>query len=168
MSAKRKPPMAYFEVRRLVDPRTGEEVGAFVPRSKQDRDLIRSKRLAVGSVVRMPIRKPRNEKFNRLAHGLGTLVVEQIEGFENDDAHSAIKRLQHDADVMCQCEEFDVPGLGKLQRRVARSLAFDEMDEAEFHLFWQGICRHIVARYWPGIDPETIEAMIPLMPEHAA
>lgn len=165
MSAK-KPAMAYFEARKMIDPATGEEVGCFVPRHTTDRRMLRDKGIKTGDVIRMPVKKPRNEKFNRLVHGLGALIVQQVEGFESEDAHSAIKRLQYDADVMCQREDFDIPGVGKLQRRVARSLAFDEMDDGEFHLFWQGICRHIVATYWPTVDPDTIAAMIPMMADN--
>ena len=69
---------AYFEVRRMIDPATGEEVGCLVPRSQSDRRMLRDKAIKTGDVVRLPVRKPRNEKYNRLAHALGALVVEQI------------------------------------------------------------------------------------------
>lgn len=164
----KKPAHAYFEVRRLVDPATGQEVGALVPRHRADRQMLRDKRLTVGDVVRLPLRKPRNEKFNRLVHGLGTLVRDQIEGFEHMDAHAAIKRLQADSGVMCEPVVYQIPGLGSLTRSEPRSLAFDEMDEAEFQLFWRGICAYLIATYWPTLDEAAIESMIDLMPEQPA
>ena len=156
---------AYFEVRRMIDPATGEEVGCLVPRSQSDRRMLRDKAIKTGDVVRLPVRKPRNEKYNRLAHALGRLVVEQIDGFQNENAHSALKRMQADSGVMCESVVYAIPGVGNLTRTEPRSLAFDEMDEADFRLFMQGICRHIVERYWPTTDPDTIEAMLPMMPE---
>ena len=82
MNAKRKtrkPVMAYFVIRRMVDPATGVEVGCLVPASKTDRAILRDKGLKIGDRVRCPVRKPRNERFNRLVHGLGTLVTQQVE-----------------------------------------------------------------------------------------
>lgn len=161
----KKPPNAYFEVRLLVDPATGQEVGALVPRHKSDRRMLREKRLKVGDVVRLTLRKPRNEKFHRLVHGLGALVGQQVDGFEHMDAHAVIKRLQADSGVMCEPVVYQIPGLGNLTRSEPRSLAFDEMDEGEFQTLWRGICAHLIATYWPALDEAAIESMIDLMPE---
>ena len=155
---------AYFVVRRMVDPATGVEVGCLVPASKTDRAILRDKGLKIGDRVRCPVRKPRNERFNRLVHGLGTLVTQQVEGFESLDAHSAIKRLQADSGVMCEPVVYQIAGLGSLTRSEPRSLAFDEMDEGEFHTFWKGICAYLIATYWPTLDEHAIESMIDLMP----
>lgn len=168
---KRKPKaptMAYFVCRLMIDPRTGEEVGCMVPSSKTDRAILRAKKIRIGDRIRMAPKKPRNEKFNRLVHGLGTLVRDQVEGFEHEDAHTAIKKLQADSGVMCEPVVYQIPGLGNLTRSEPRSIAFDEMEEGEFHLFWQGICAHLVAKYWPALDADAIEAMIPMMPETPA
>lgn len=165
MKKKRVPVRAYFEVRRLVDPETGYYHGCLVPRHQVDRNML-NRVLRVGDVVRLPVQKPRNERFNRLVHGLGTLVSQQVEGFEGLDSHSVIKRLQAESGVMCEPAVYDLAGLGKLTRNEPRSLAFDEMDEGEFHLFWQGICAHLVKTYWPTLDEHAIESMIDLMPEH--
>lgn len=69
---------------------------------------------------------------------------------------------------MCEPVVYQIPGLGNLTRSEPRSLAFDEMEEGEFHLFWQGISAHLVAKYWPALDADAIEAMIPMMPETPA
>lgn len=161
------PAMAYFVCRTMIDPVTGAEVGCFVPSSKTDRAILRAKKIRVGDRIRMAPKKPRNEKFNRLVHGLGALVVAQIDGFEHEDAHSAVKRLQSDAGVMCESVVYQIPGGYTLTRSEPRSIAFDEMDEAEFNLFWRGICQHLITKYWPTLDESAIQSMIDLLPlEH--
>lgn len=162
------PTMAYFVCRLMIDPRTGAEVGCYVPASQTDRDILRAKKVRIGDRCRMAPKKPRNEKFHRLVHGLGTLMVEQVDGFDDVDAHGAIKRLQEQSGVMCDTVAYTLPGNLTISRTEPRSIAFDEMDEGDFHLFWQGICRYIVSRYWPSVDPGAIESMIPMMPETPA
>lgn len=162
------PQMAYFVCRVMIDPLTGAEVGCLVPSSQTDRDILRAKKIRVGDRCRMAPKKPRNEKFNRLVHGLGKLVCHSIEDFEHEDAHTAVKRLQSDGNVMCEPVVYIVPGLGSITRNEPRSIAFDEMEEGEFHLFWQGICAHLIAKYWPSLDEAAIESMIDLMPENPA
>ena len=162
----KKPVMAYFVVRRMIDPLSGAEVGCLVPSSRTDRAILREKGLRNGDRVRLPVRKPRNERFNRLVHGLGTLVSRQVDGFAGKSAHEVIKILQADSGVMCEPVVYQIAGLGQLTRSEPRSLAFDEMDEGEFQEFWRGICDHLVRTYWPTMDEHAIESMIELMPEH--
>lgn len=164
----KKPVMAYFVVRRMIDPITGAEVGCMVPASKTDRAILREKGIRTGDRIRMPVRKPRNERFNRLVHGLGTLVANQIDGFAGMGAHEVLKRLQAYSGVMCEPVVYQVPGIGQLTRSEPRSLAFDELDEGDFQQFWRGICAYIVRTYWPTLDEHGIESMIDLMPEHEA
>lgn len=156
---------AYFVVRRMIDPTTGAEVGCLVPSSKTDRAILRERGLKTGDRVRCPVRKPRNEKFNRLVHGLGKLVSAQVDGFSGMSAHEAIKKLQADSGVMCESVVYQIPGVGSLTRSEPRSLAFDEMDDGEFAEFWRGICAYIVRTHWSTLDESAIETMIDLMPE---
>lgn len=157
----------YFQVRRLVDPATGEELGALVPRHRIDQRLMRERNYRVGDELRADLKKPRNAKFHRLVHALGGLVVDQIESFQGMGCHDAIKRLQRETGICCEVQTIELPGVGKLDVSVAQSIAFDEMEEGDFHRLWQGICRHLCERYWPGMKPEEIEAMAELMPEAA-
>jgi ribosomal protein L2 len=48
----KKPVMAYFVIRRLIDPQTGAEVGCLVPASKSDRAILRDRGLKTGDRVR--------------------------------------------------------------------------------------------------------------------
>ncbi|ATH82851.1 hypothetical protein CO724_17370 [Ectopseudomonas mendocina] len=154
----------YMEVRKLVDPATGEMVGAFVPESFTDRFLVRERAYKVGDRVRADLRQPRNSKFHRLVHALGRVVAEQIDKFQGMDAHTAIKRLQLDAGVCCTYEAFDIPDLGRVMRLIPESIAFDYMTEERFKEFWRGICQHLIANYWPDLTEEAIENMTGLMP----
>lgn len=161
--AKRKRQPVYFVVRRLVDPATGEEVGALVPQHEVDRQLMRERSYITGSALRAQLSKARNVKFHRLAHQLGVLIAENIDGYDGLGGHEALKRMQAESGVACDETRTPVHGLGVLVSRRAQSLAFDEMDEGEFGRFFDGICRHIVAVHWPHMDPEAILEMTELM-----
>lgn len=165
MGKSRRP--VYFEVKRLVDPATGEEVGALVPRHRIDQRLMRERGYRTGDQIRAELKKPRNVKFHRLVHALGGLIADHIEAFQGDTCHAVIKRLQRETGICCETQEIELPGLGKLEVKVAQSLAFDEMDEGQFFELYRGICNHVCARYWPGMTPEQIESLVDLMPEAA-
>lgn len=158
----------YMVVRKLVDPETGEVVGAFVPDSPIDRFLTRERGYKTGTQVRAELKQPRNIKFHRLVHGLGKLVAQSVDAFQGMDAHTTIKRLQGDANVCCTVEHFNIPDLGRVTRSIPESLAFDEMDEARFREFWSGICQHLIARYWPGLDEAKVDEMVGMMPAEVA
>lgn len=167
---KRKPPRrpVYFEVRRVIDKQTGEERLGLLAAYSADRDLMRQRKYRAGDLVRAELAKPRNSKFHRLVHALGTLIAEHIEGFEGMDAHAVIKRMQRETGLYCEDQDIEIPGFGRLVVKVAQSIAYDKMDDSDFKALWSGICRHICATYWPGMDQEAIDGMIGLMPEEVS
>lgn len=165
--AKRDKPI-YLVVRRMVDIATGEEVGALVPNSWIDRRLMRERDYTVGTLLRATLTNPRNSKFHRLVHQLGTLVKQNIEGYESLDSHAVIKRLQREAGVFCEEQEIEIPSIGKLLVKVAQSIAFDSLDESEFHQLWAGICNYLIERHWQSLDIDQITAMAELMPQREA
>ena len=148
----------YFRVENLVRPATGEMVKALVCRSGVDRREMQSRKYRVGDEIRAELSKPRNIKFHGLAHALGQLAVDQIEGFSDLNAHDALKRLQRESGVQCESQDLDVPGFGKLTINVARSIAFDEMDEGEFSELYQGVLEHIKRTYWKTMSEDAIAA----------
>lgn len=160
MPHKRPARHVYLTVRKMVDPDTGERVGCLVPRYRCDARTMRERKLSVGTEVRAELKKPRNAKFHRLAHAIGGLVVDQIEGFENLDAHGALKRLQRECGVCCDEQDMEIPGIGRLAVRIPRSIAFDEMDEGEFSGLVAAIYRHIAATYWPSMTEAQIARMV--------
>lgn len=154
----RKP--IYMEVRRLVDPSTGELIGCLVPRYSCDKRIMRDRKLSVGTEVRAELRKPRNVAFHRLAHAIGALVVDQLPEFESCDAHEAVKRLQRETGICCETMEIDLGPLGKAPVMVPQSLAFDEMDEADFQRLVQAIFRLLASKYWKGMSEEAIAELV--------
>lgn len=196
MRAKKSPKKPvrpiHFVVCRLIDPETGESVGALRPSSGIDAYLMRQRGFRVGQEVRADPKQPRNPKFNRLVHVLGQYLVEHVEGFENLDSHGAIKRVQLEADVCCELVEIDaspvvtailavadsllgaaaarmlaavLPDIKTVPVKQAKSLSFDSMPEHQFRQVWEAICRHVAEHYWPDLTEDTIEAMAGLMPQ---
>jgi hypothetical protein len=157
--AKRPRRPIYLRCERLVRPETGESVGAWVPQTKWDARAMRDRKYHVGTEVRAEFKKPRNIKHHRLAHALGSMMVDSLEDFAALTAHDALKLLQSESGASCDVVEYDIPNVGKLTRNEPRSLAFDELDEGEFSEVMQTIFRHIKAKYWPQMSEEEIALM---------
>jgi hypothetical protein len=139
MKAKRpKIQPVYLQARKLVDPETGEVVGALVASSPSDARRLRDMKLGA-EPVRAELRKPRNLKFHRLVHALGQLLADHWPAFAGLPAHEAIKRAQVEAGAACDLQAIDLGPLGKVQVKVARSLAFDCMSETEFGELFAGL-----------------------------
>lgn len=137
--------------------------GALVPADACAAEQLRERGYKLGDILSCDLRKLRSQKFNRLVHRIGQLVVANIESFDGLDAHKAIKRLQLEGKVACEEIGILVPGFGQMIHLVPRSLSFESMDEAEYREAARGICRHISARYWPSMTPEQIEQMADMM-----
>lgn len=160
---KAKPAPLYLVVRKLVDPATGKVVGAFVPKSDADQHFLRERKYRNGDLVRAVLTKPRNERFNRLVHGMGHLLVENIEGYEGLRAHDAIKKLQVHGQIHCDVE---VLTLGELQVNhfKPRSISYDSMDEHTFQDFWMSCCKYLIDNHWHDLDEEQLTEMIEFAP----
>ncbi len=161
--AKRPSRPIYFTVERLVRPETGESVGALVPSTQWDQRAMRARKYTVGSELRAELKKPRNPKFNALAHALGSILVDNVPGFEGMDAHDALKRVQRECGVQCDEMTIELPGLGRVPVKVPRSLAFDSMPEEDFAQLWDAMCVWIAKNYWSGLDPEEVARMAEIM-----
>ena len=181
----------YFVVRQMADPSTGEVVGCLVPASWADNRLLRERKYRINDHIRATLTHPRNSKFHRLVHQMGTVARQNLEGFEHMDSHAAIKKLQADSGVYCEPREVSatpvvaailasarhllgdgaarmlsavLPEIETVTILVPQSLAYDCMDESDFRQFWEGICQHLIARYWPALTTEQITEMAELMP----
>lgn len=183
----------YLTVRPMMDTQTGEMVGCLVPQGWSDQTILRERKYRNGDVIRATLTHPRNTKFHRMAHQLGTLMRENVEGFERLDSHAAVKRLQREAGVCCDIQRIDAapvvdailtaaqPLLGEMATRMLRSalpeiktidvltpqsIAFDCMDESDFRMLWSAMCRVIVDRYWPSMTEEGITQLVELLPRN--
>lgn len=132
----------YFDVKVLVDPQTGEEIGALVPSTYWDRRAMKERKFSRGTLVRCELWKSRNVKFFRKAHVLGAWLADNVEGFEGLSQHDAVKRLQELSGIGCEQVEYryDIPSVGemKLRRNEAESLNFEDMDEGRWQELWDG------------------------------
>jgi hypothetical protein len=149
----------YLVLRKLVDPATGKEIAAFVASSDTDRAILRERNYRVNTKIRAELKQPRNERFNRLVHGLGSVLASNLDRFAGKQAHAAVKALQTEALVYCDVEVFDLPGLGQLTRHVPQSLSFDSMGEEVFQDFWRQCCAYLVATDWPTLTEERLTEM---------
>ena len=147
----------YLVVRKLMDPETGEVIGALVPANDIDARLLRERRFTTGREVRAELKQPRNTAFHRLAHAIGHLLVDNVEEFRDLDGHGALKQVQTRSGVCCEPLEIDLGSLGKVTAQVARSLAFDEMAEDEFRLFFDGITAYI-GEHYAGVMLDDVRA----------
>lgn len=179
-----------FRLVERIDPETGELEMVLSPRFATDRRILTERRYRLGDDLRAELSKPRIVSQYRKAHLLGALVVAQIDGFERETQHSAIKRLQRESGICCDIETVDagpvidsmiraancmlgeriatflgkhLPKIRWLNLLTPQSLAFDSMEQGEFERFYAGICAHLVEHYWPNLDQEQIEDMAELM-----
>jgi hypothetical protein len=164
VKAKRRSRPVYLRCEKLVRPETGEEVRAWTALTKWDARALRDRKYHVGDEVRAEFRKPRNVKFHRLAHALGTMMVEQHEAFAGMNAHDALKRLQRECGAFCDemTMTLDLGTLGVhiVPVKEARSISFDELDEGQFQELVSAIYKHIAAKYWPTMTAEAVEIMV--------
>lgn len=163
--AKPKPPPLYLVARKLKDPVTGQIVGAFVPASDADSHFLRERGFKNNERIRVVMSKPRNERFNRLVHGMGHIIVENLEGYENLRSHDAIKKLQVEARIYCETEQLEFDGM-VIQRFIPKSLAFDSMDEHSFYDFWMQCCKYLIEKHWHNLDEDQLTEMIDLSAFH--
>lgn len=146
-AAKRARRPIYGTWERVIVAETGEERLAFLASHPIDRRLLKERGWRRGVECRAEFKQSRNPKFHRLAHAVGHLLVDSVEEFAHRNAHEALKEVQRRAGVMCEPIELDLGTLGKVQVQVARSLAFDEMEEDEFRLFFDGVTAYIAEHY---------------------
>jgi hypothetical protein len=146
----------YLVARKLIDPDTGEVVGALVAASPWDAKRLREMKLGADQ-IRAELKKPRNVKFHRLAHALGNLLAEHAPQFAGLSGHSALKEAQKLAGVCCDILEIDLGPFGKVPVKVAKSIAFDSMSEYDFGELFVGVTRWLDENVAPGLA-EDIKA----------
>lgn len=141
--------------------------GGLVPADQYSVDLIRQRGYRVGDMVFADLAKPRNPKFFRLAHAFGKLCAENIEDFQELDAHTVLKRIQIEGNIACDSMRINHPIYGPIDYRQPKSLAFESMDEGVFTDVFKRMCEYIARTYWPDCTAEQIAAMAETMPEAA-
>ena len=152
-----------------VEVREGRK--CFVPADTYSGKIINERGYKVHDLVSAVLKKVNSTVLNKLLHYIGTLCVENIDDFAGLDDHRALKRLQIEGNIAC--DEIGVPaevamqllreaverGDNMVMMRIPRSMSFETMDEGERHEMGIAFCKHISARYWPALTPESIQEM---------
>lgn len=162
IKAKRARRPIYGEWTRVIVAETGEERLGFLAAHPIDRRLLKERGWRCGAECRAEFKASRNVKFHRLAHAVGQLLVDNVEEFAGRSSHDALKEVQRRAGVCCESMEIDLGSLGKVTAQVARSLAFDEMDEDEFRGFFEGVVAYI-GDHFAGVMLDDVRAEFWLM-----
>lgn len=139
--------------------------GALAPADGYVAKRMRERGYRIGDTLMTVLTKPRNPGTHRLAHRIGVMCNQNLPGFEELTAHQAIKRLQLESGVACDEIGAMMPNVGMTMVRIPRSISYESMDEGEFREAVLGICRHIAAQYWPGLEPEQVAEMADTMPD---
>jgi hypothetical protein len=105
--AKRPDRPVYLRAQRVVIPETGEERMALLAETEWDAAALKSRGIKRNVVVRAILQRPRNGWMHKVAHVMGGLAKENIEGFERLEAHDALKQLQRESGICCEEHEID-------------------------------------------------------------
>lgn len=162
IKAKRARRPIYLTCMRVAVLETGEERLAWVASHPIDSRLMKERGWGVGDECRAELKKSRNVKFHRLAHAVGNLLVDNVEEFRALNGHDALKQVQQRSGVCCEPIEIDLGALGKVQAQIARSIAFDQMDEQEFCEFFKGVCDYI-DQHFTSVMTQEVRAEYLLM-----
>ena len=111
------------------------DLGVLVP-DPQAQAFLREKGYKIGEKVSCAPERARSPEYHRFAHQFGKLVVENIEGFEALNAHTAIKRLQIESGVGCDEIKVKVPSIDDTTYRIIAALLdimLDLVGENEKH-----------------------------------
>lgn len=128
----------HVEVRKLMDPATGEVVGALVPYDDVAARSMRERGFVIGSMWKGEFKQPRDIRLWRRAHMLGGWLADNHEMFMGLGQHEALKRLQSKSGIGVDTVRYKVPGMFTIVRHEPLSLAFDKMDEGQFREYWDG------------------------------
>ena len=142
--------------------------GVLQPADQFTQQRLRDKKLNFGDIVSAVVRKPRVYWYHKFAHMFGELVAQNVPDFEGVTAHEALKRIQAEGHIGCEYISYRDENGVKCTLGYPRSLSYDEMDQSEFEEVFTAMCRHVAARYWPGLTMDQVAEMAELMGDQVA
>lgn len=146
-----------------------EKAGVLLPADGFCQKRLREMGLKVGDIVSVKVNRMREYWYHKMVHIFGQLVAENIEGFHGMKAHDVLKRLQAEAQIGCEAISIKVISTGDMVvMHYPRSLAYGEMDQAEFESVFIGFCQHVVEHYWPTLSLENMQALVEIMGEQVS
>lgn len=140
--------------------------GSFRAADQASRNALRARGFHKGQPVIAYLYRVRDGAQWRRAHALGRLLTENVDAFIGMEAHAALKKIQLDGSIACEVEKIDLKDLGVFTRTVPKSLAFGEMDDAEFSSVFKQMCEHVTKTYFPDMDADAVAEMLDVMEQH--
>ena len=128
----------HVRVEKLVNPQTGEVVGALVPLDEIAARSMRERGFTIGSEWKGEFKQVRDIRLWRRAHALGGWLADNHEMFVGLGQHEALKWLQSKSGIGCNSVRYKIPGFATIVRHEPLTLAFDRMEEGQFREYWDG------------------------------
>ena len=116
------------------------------------RDVLR--KVKVGDVVRVEVRRPRNLSAHRRFFALVNLVYTNSEKFPSPDVARRV--------LTCRAGHalpYIIESTGEVLL-IPESISFANMDQDEFDAFWQRVVKVVCEEILPGVTEADIEAEI--------
>ena len=85
-----------------------------------------------------------------------------------EQPHLPLERIQAEGHIGCEYISYRDENGVKCTLGYPRSLSYDEMDQSEFEEVFTAMCRHVAARYWPGLTMDQVAEMAELMGDQVA
>jgi hypothetical protein len=106
-----------------------------------------------GELVMCTVTRPRNPKFHRKLMSLFQLV------YENQERYNNFERFRKEIVMRAGFYEEHTHLTGQVSY-IAKSLAFDKMDETEFSDLYDKCCAVIIQYFWPDITQHQLEEAV--------
>ena len=112
------------------------------------------RKIKVGDVVRVEVRRPRNLQAHRRFFALVNLVYSNSEDFPSPEVPRKVLtcRAGHATPVV-------IKSTGEVML-IPDSISFSNMDQDEFDAFWQRVVKVVCEEILPGVTEADIEAEI--------
>lgn len=113
------------------------------------------RKIKVGDVVKVEVRRPRNLAAHRRWFALVNLIYSNSEDYGSpEEVHGALKVLAgHSIPVMDK-------STGEILARIPKSISFSALDEDAFQEVWKCAVKAVSEHILPGVTEPEIEAEI--------
>lgn len=130
--------------------------GCMVPYDESTVEFMRAAHFRRGDVVACEITMARSKVFMQAVHKMARLLANNTDMFHGKREHDVIKQLQVESRVWCDVFGIEFDGK-RLMLFKAKSLSFDDMDEAEFRQGFDQMAEYVAATYWPEFDLSILD-----------
>lgn len=115
------------------------------------------RRYRIGDQVMIEVRKARNPYFHRLVMGLIHKLAENRDEFNGDTEKALyVLKVKLGRATIFAMDEHTTGW-------IPESIAFENMDEGEFHIFFDDLCFLLANDYWADMTREQVRAMAEIL-----